>query len=266
MKTLLFQGGLGNQLFQYAFYRYLVAYIDNNVRAVIHKGNNHDGFQLLDYFDVHINMLSGIRLLLFRVIEFLSIKGIIHANYATEDTYLDNKSNYIADYFINDRYISPNFVTFKNLNLEGKNSEVFEKIINNDSVSIHIRRGDYLLPQYKEIYGNVCTLEYYQKAINLCKQRTSNPLYFVFSDDIEWAQNNLPIKNACYVNWNTGKQSPIDMYLMSHCKMNIIANSTFSFWGAYLNNNGSRLVIYPQKWYNSKFEAPKIFPKGWIAL
>ena len=89
---------------------------------------------------------------------------------------------------------------------------------------------------------------------------------FVFSDDIPWCKSNLNIHDAVFVDWNTGEDSYIDMYLMKHTKANIIANSTFSYWGAYFNANHP-LVIYPKKWkYSESEEALDIFPDNWIGM
>ena len=108
---------------------------------------------------------------------------------------------------------------------------------------------------------------YYDKAISIIREKIIDPQFFVFSDDIDWARNNLSIEDAHYIDWNNGDDSIFDMYLMSQAKMNIIANSTFSFWGAYLNKN-SPLVVYPKKWFNNDcgVKVPDIFPNTWIGI
>ena len=102
-----------------------------------------------------------------------------------------------------------------------------------------------------------------KKAIEIVNSKISNPHFFVFSNDIQWCIDNLPLKEATFVSNNIGANSWLDMYLMSICKMNILANSSFSYWGAMLNKNRN-IVIYPGKWYNDK--TPDIFPNNWIAL
>lgn len=133
-----------------------------------------------------------------------------------------------------------------------------------NSVSIHIRRGDFLSPQYYEKLGDIATKYYYYNAIEYITNKINDPIFFVFSDDIEWVKLNLQIKNAIYITWNTDKNSYKDMYLMTQCKANIIANSTFSYWGAYLNDNNP-VVCYPKKWINSS-DVPDIFPYSWVGL
>lgn len=120
-----------------------------------------------------------------------------------------------------------------------------------------------MLPQFKKIFGEVCTVKYYLKSIRKVEEKISEPVFFVFSDDIDWVKQNFTFNKVYFVDWNKGQNSFWDMYLMSQCSANIIANSTFSFWGAYLNKNNP-FVIYPQKWVRTNLKQPNIFPKnGW---
>ena len=150
--------------------------------------------------------------------------------------------------------------------MSDKNINVLHQIKNTESISIHVRRGDYLSPAVINLYGNICTLDYYKNAINIVSNRSINPHFFIFSDDTEWARQNIKIPNATYITWNQDKNSYLDMYLMSYCKINIISNSTFSYWAAMFNINKTSFVIYPQKWVNYPVEPPVIFPKYWYPL
>lgn len=116
-----------------------------------------------------------------------------------------------------------------------KNQSLLKDIQNSNSVGVHIRRGDYMTKQNLVIFGNICTQKYYHDAIRIITEKVNDAVFYVFSDDISWVQTHLDIPNAVYVNWNTGESSIYDMYLMSSCKYNIIANSTFSYWAARLN-------------------------------
>ena len=117
-----------------------------------------------------------------------------------------------------------------------------------ESVGIHVRRGDYLnIP----LYSGICDLPYYTRAIEYIKSKSKNPKFYIFSNDMEWCKINLPVENAVFVEANTGINSIFDMILLSSCKYNIIANSSFSWWGAWLNKN-KKAVIAPTKWYNNK--------------
>ena len=118
--------------------------------------------------------------------------------------------------------------------------------------SLHVRRGDYLnSPDYK----GICNLDYYKKAIEVVRTKNNADIIFlVFSNDIKWCQDNLSpfFKNnkVVFVDWNTGNNSFKDMYLMEQCNANIIANSSFSWWAAYLNETPGKIVISPSKYKN----------------
>jgi Glycosyl transferase family 11 len=146
-----------------------------------------------------------------------------------------------------------------------RNKAVIEKINASNAVSIHIRRGDYLKTHWQSSLNVIKDLTYYKNAVAHIESHVSNPAYFIFSDDMEWVKENLPLANCTYVDHNKGKQSYIDMYLMSQCRHNIIANSTFSWWGAWLNKNKSKIVIMPERWMNDN-ECPGIFPQHWIKM
>jgi hypothetical protein len=139
------------------------------------------------------------------------------------------------------------------------------KLIDN-SISIHVRRGDYL---NHESYKNICGLNYYCSAIRYIKTLIMDPFFIVFSDDILWCKENLnnilSDTSVIYVDWNTGKESYKDMQLISNCKHNIIANSSFSWWGAWLNTFPNKIIIAPKKWLNTNIEStPRI--ANWLLM
>lgn len=130
------------------------------------------------------------------------------------------------------------------------------------SVSIHVRRGDYVNhPKYK----NICTAEYYQKAIQYLNSQFGELRCFVFSNDIPWCQENLDIPNAMYIDHNSGADSYKDMQLMGYCQHHIIANSSFSWWGAYLSEKKG-ITIAPKKWKNNMEGSRDLIPSHWIQL
>lgn len=142
---------------------------------------------------------------------------------------------------------------------------VSEQIKNTESVGVHIRRGDYVNhPKYKGLCGKA----YYESAIRFLKKQTGKELnIYIFTNDTEWVLENLRFDNMHIVDINNGENSYRDMQLMSLCKYNIIANSSFSWWGAWLNMNPNKIVVAPRKWTNDKFDySKKIVPKGWIVL
>lgn len=150
---------------------------------------------------------------------------------------------------------------------DDQNIQLAEKMKNENSVAIHIRKGaDYLK---RNIWDGTCSVEYYNQAINYLKEHVSNPVFYLFTDNPKWVEENLKDIDYKLVDWNpvSGKQSYRDMQLMSYAKHNIIANSTYSWWGAWLNNNPQKIVVAPKIWFNPKIEkVPYIIPERWIRL
>lgn len=130
------------------------------------------------------------------------------------------------------------------------NNQLADRLKNTNAVSCHIRRGDYL----KEPNMCVCTPEYYTNAIKKMNEITNPVLYVIFSDDIQWCKENIRNqvgnREVVFVDWNKGEQSFRDIQLMTLCKHNIIANSSFSWWGAWLNQNEGKVVVAPEKFTN----------------
>lgn len=263
MKIIVFQGGLGNQIFQYAFYKFQKKN-NPNLKWVFSLGKSHNGFELDKWFDVEMDHANLFWRIIFRLIYFLKVKGIFNC-IIDADANPTKDGLFISGYWQNKKYYQQYFINFKDLKLSPLNENIKNQMQSTQSIAIHIRRGDYLQPPYDKIYSGICTIEYYQHAIKIIKRHFENPQFFIFSDDIEWVKNNLKIPNSIFIDWNKGNNSIYDMYLMSQSKANIIANSTFSYWGAFLNPR-TKIVIYPQKWFNSKYSAPDIFPTTWLGI
>ena len=149
------------------------------------------------------------------------------------------------------------------------NLAILHQIQTCHAVSVHIRRGDYLQPENAAMFGNICTEEYYSSAIGYMKERLDHPRFFIFSDDPDYVREHYSGEEYTIVDINHGNNSFYDMYLMSQCKGNICANSTFSFWGARLNARPDKMMIRPTKQKNSQeFDAAKMKElwKGWIFM
>lgn len=146
------------------------------------------------------------------------------------------------------------------------NQEMMMRIQSGPSIGVHIRRGDYISnPKANAIHG-VLDVEYYQAAINSVRKRVSNARLFVFTDDHDWVRAEIVSKldNAECVNINNGSDSFRDMQLMSICEHNIIANSSFSWWSAWLNLNPKKIVIAPQKWFSDELHSDRsLIPASW---
>lgn len=145
------------------------------------------------------------------------------------------------------------------------NLEVLERIKSVNAVSIHVRRADYVSVAATNSLHGVCSLEYYQSAIDYMDSNLDNPFYFVFSDDLSWCRENLNLGNRAFlVAGNSGRKDFEDLRLMSNCKHHIIANSSFSWWGAWLNPLTSKIVIAPRQWMtNPAIDTTDLIPGSW---
>jgi hypothetical protein len=148
-----------------------------------------------------------------------------------------------------------------------ENEKYLIEIFNTNSVSIHIRRGDYINDTSAINTHGFCGLDYYVNSISFIESKLSNPTYFVFSDDIDWARHNIKTKkNIFFIDTNFDKPEE-DLRLMLNCKHNIIANSSFSWWAAWLNQNKEKIVITPKKWFaDSKKSSIDLIPSEWLKI
>jgi hypothetical protein len=210
----------------------------------------------------------------------IKIRSILNLNIEKEDTLYHpevfniKKSAYYMGYWNSEYYFqnvkeevkhSFQFFEFEDC----KNKELQLLITKTNSVSVHIRRGDYLINETnKGIYGNICTLQYYYNCIKWINKHVNNPKYFIFSDDLPWCKENLYIEGAIYIDWNNGVNNHMDMHLMSLCKHNILANSSFSWWSGWLNNNPRKIVLIPPFFFNPliKFNMDTLVPNDWIRI
>ena len=268
-------GGLGNQMFQYAAGRALTLLRDEQLKVDVSGFNNyslHQGFELFEVFNItteiaskkdmqsvlHLKSYGPIKKILLRPIakSFRGAQFIVepHFHYWHGINFVPSDC-YLAGYWQSEKYfmnalldIRSDF-TFKNLPL-GLNSEFAEQISELNSVSLHVRRGDYANNPKTLLTHGLCSLDYYQSAIKYILEKVKEPTFFIFSDDIEWVKKHIEINSAChYISHNYGSKSYNDMRLMSLCKHNIIANSTFSWWGAWLNANDDKIVVAPKLWF-----------------
>ena len=279
-------GGLGNQMFQYAIGRSISLKRDVKLNLDLSKMG---GYNLRSFSLGKFNIPEGLFIenkskinksnkyfhWIAKKLQKMNI-SINEKFYEKNEFFFDEEifsisKNSIDGYWQSYKYFEDiretlinEFTLKEDLNL--KNKDVLKLINSTNSVSIHIRRGDYLnVSKNKSIY-NVFGMEYYQKAINYIKENVENPCFFVFSDDINWCVENFTIDNVHYVDANTTSNFECDMVLMSQCEHNIIANSTFSWWGAWLNNNENKEVVAPKKWINALNNINDILPKNWIRL
>ena len=157
--------------------------------------------------------------------------------------------------------------TFKN-ELEGLNKIHELEINTTNSICLHVRRGDYVSNLSAAKFHGICNLEYYKKAIQYIYAKIENPFFFIFSDDVDYVKNNFnELKNFKIIDNNQGQTSYIDLRLMALCKHHIIANSTFSWWGAWLAKKEHQIVIAPSTWFEGSQEVMKdIYCENWIKV
>lgn len=142
-----------------------------------------------------------------------------------------------------------------------------DRIEKENAVSVHIRRGDYISERYAPYYGNICTEKYYKNALKYMEAHVEDCKFYVFSDGIEEIEKCHRMDNVVYIKRSMfdDYEDWYDMYLMSICKHNIIANSTFSWWGAWLNRYDDKIVIAPQRWINT-CDYQDIYPREWVQM
>lgn len=273
MRILVFTGGLGNQMFEYAFYLHLKSCFPNE-RFYGHYGKKlteHYGLELDRWFDVELPPEKFWALPVVGLFYFYK-QMVPHSKWLdlNQREWKHQDAKVLFPFKFNKRYFPKgnDWLKWKvdESKLSEKNKKVLEQIRNNHTCFVHVRRGDYLASNYKSIFEGCCTLEYYKKALKFLQDKYADIKFICFSDDLQWMKQNLPLgDNATFVDWNTGKNSPLDMYLMSQCDNAIIANSSFSYWGAFLGKK-KKTVVYPQRWWNSDDGNPDLFWDDWQAF
>jgi len=283
-------GGLGNQLFQYAFGQYLSSRLNTDVKYDIQTTNNIDhftqrefGFPLLNIdimvaSAVEINSMRLTKIRLFGRLErkISQIVPFIFRHYFVEpvnskspDTIRFKDNCYYDGYWQSYKYLSYNENRLHNeIRLLSITPAIYDKlnsIRSTFSISIHVRRGDYITVKANADIFHTCSLAYYQQAIEYIRTRYVSAQFFVFSDDLNWVKENLEGNQLVLMEGNV---PAVDLFLMSNCKHNIIANSSFSWWGGWLNQNIEKIVICPRDWYKGELNNTTVdlIPPQWIRI
>ncbi|MDC1509789.1 alpha-1,2-fucosyltransferase [Oceanospirillaceae bacterium] len=187
-----------------------------------------------------------------------------------EDVFNVEVDTYFYGYWQNEKYFKKYrkdlLEIFILKNIHAKTIEYQQQIIKREAVSLHIRRGDYVTDAHTNSVHGTCDVKYYKKAVMEVLKSKKQAHFFIFSDDLDWAENNLDfIVNKTFIRLESDVPDHEEMYLMSQCKHNIIANSSFSWWGAWLNKNSQKIVIAPKKWFNNS-KSNQIVPHDWIKI
>ena len=145
------------------------------------------------------------------------------------------------------------------------NASWLARIRSANSVCVHVRRGDYLTPTYLAHHG-ICSTGYYERAMPLVAQKVEDPHFFVFSDDLEWARGHIVGPNIAFVDANPAEAAHDELKLMAACRHHVIANSSLSWWGAWLAHHDGQIVVAPDPWFSAGKPTPDLFPQSWLAL
>lgn len=251
------QGGLCNQIFQWAYGKHLsvkyntplyldIAYYKQNLPGTTKREYSLNKFPNLINIDTKF---SSDKLL-----------GVSDDFNFKELKYNSNYDYYLSGFWQSEKYfIESSDIIRKELSPNISNEKIKLPLLNSNSVSMHIRRTDYIKSNG---YHPVLPVEYYKKAIDIIGKYD---YIFVFSDDIEWCKSNLKFNNIIYVE---GFDDVEDLWIMSMCKNNIIANSSFSWWGAWLNLNINKKVIAPKNWFGQhvRVNQSDLIPDSWIKI
>jgi hypothetical protein len=293
MDVILIFNGLGNQMSQYAFYL-KKKQISRSARFQFLKKSKdiHNGYELDKVFGIKqhesfVNTLlySFYLLLAYKRLPFISqpmvgmLRRMGFAIYNEDDNY-----NFQADllpassgikYYAGGWHSEKYFAGVEDKVLESfqfdedrigeTNQEVLKKIRSCTSISVHIRRGDFLDSVNYNKFGSVCTLNYYLTAIRKMRSLVGNPHFFLFTNDPSWVSNHFTDNDFTLIDINSAGDSWKDMFLISNCKHNICSNGSFSWWSSYLNKNEHKIVIVPKNFVaNTYFE--DIYPENWVQL
>lgn len=285
MIVIELSGGLGNQMFQYALYKKFESLKKDVVieTSFFRSGQELRELELgifpVKYAQITDKKAEAIRGYGYRDSVWDKIRHRLSPGKYT--VYVDEIENfqpqifemenvYLSGYWQNENYFKDiqemirHDFSFDPRLIE-ENKAICEELARENSVSIHIRRGDYLTTENARIHGNICTEQYYANAMDYIGQRIEHPHYYIFTDDLEWAHARYKGDHITIVDHNRDKASYVDMFLMSQCKHNIVANSTFSWWGAWLNQNPDKLVLAPPKWFNN-YEKAQVACAEWILI
>ena len=280
MIIIKIKGGLGNQLFQYAVGRAVALHHKSPLKLDLTMFKTYELHKyLLDQFAIQADMateneiseLKGGNNLLFSALRKAGL--VKRKSYLKEkrSSYFDasvfqNDDVYLDGYWQNELYFSGirelllrELASISSMSDEGY--AYWECIKKSKSVSLHIRRGNYL--KLKNV--NVLDVDYYMKAVDYLRKSIEKPTFFIFSDDLEWCKNSLGFLDNCVFVDRT-KTEIDDLKLMSFCQHNIIANSSFSWWGAWLNQNSKKTVIAPKDWLLNDPGSSNVILSDWVKL
>lgn len=284
-------GGLGNQMFQYALGKSIALKTKQPLKLDItaFKAYELRSYELAAFniscsiaAEEEINALKYKNPNFFEKLNMLLRKqSAPYSEFCYKEKYYhfdsevldNNESIYLFGYWQSEKYfldcketILKEFTLKREISL--LSTHYLNMITSSASVSLHIRRGDYVNNRTTNDYHGTCNLDYYKKAVSIIKIKNFKTHFFIFSDDLDWAKKNIDfIDNITFVELSADIPDYEEMYLMSMCRHNIIANSSFSWWGAWLNQNHKKIVIAPKLWFNDgSINTNDLIPNTWIRI
>ncbi|MBS1665945.1 MAG: alpha-1,2-fucosyltransferase [Bacteroidetes bacterium] len=283
--------GLGNQLFQYALGRRLSLDLGTDFSLCLDffqefKDEENPRLYQLNHFNIIENIASEEETRPYLKPNFLErrMNNLLHPflPYYKRKLVLEQQLDFdghilkvkdgslLAGYWQDERYFEPiKDIIKKEFSFKTppsvENARLLEQIDSTASVSIHVRRGDYLTDAFTVNQVGGCSMEYYQQAVQYINARVEDPTYFIFSDDPDWVRAHFKVEGKTVpIGNNPQSMAYEDLRLMSHCQHHILANSSFSWWGAWLGINENKIVLAPKVW---RKHGPDMFtPKGWLRI
>lgn len=283
-------GGLGNQMFQYAAGYALARRLGAPLKVDISDFKDykrHNGLEISKVFNCPLECASqqeieavlgrrlGIKILdriKFRAYRHWYPRHVLFDQYRAEKNFKVEAPVYMKGYWQSENYFGDYAQDIRRLFVFGlvmndQNLSALEQILHGNSISVHIRRGDYVSDPKAAAELGVTPMSFFQSAISYVASKVAYPHFFIFSDDPSWAKSNLHTSfPTAYIAHNHGSDSFFDMQLMSRCRHHIITNSSFSWWGAWLNPDREKIVIGPRKWFANSKRLHNPCPPEWILL
>lgn len=293
MEIILLFNGLGNQMSQYAFFLAKKKVCPNSTCIFYSSDANHNGYELERVFGIKLpggfkeqvlielfyllrktTSFSRVMRGLLKILRIIRIVSEDVKSYDFDEKMLKHGSaliNYYWGGWHSYKYIEfveneiKDVFQFNQSLISERNKKLAILMNKTNSISIHVRRGDYLKPG-NEVWGSVVGKDFYYQAIAHIQSRIDLDAYevYFFSDDFEWVRNNFAFTNTVFVDWNTGENSWQDMYLMSNCKININPNSTFSWWASWLNVV-QEMIMVPDR-FIIHHKSKDFYPEFWTQI
>lgn len=277
------RGGLGNQLFQYCAGRALGLRLGVDLSLDLRDYDTPKAFKVgLDHFNISVVPPAGLPAAkedgamraLSKILRGGGLQTYREASLGYDTGYGALGDNtHLKGYWQSERYFQDvesqiradlQIITPPNV----QNSEMLAEISQCAGVSLHIRRGDYVSNEKFNAAHGTCDLGYYERAAAFVAEQVETPVFYAFSDDPAWVADHLKLPfEVRYVGHNDGDTNYEDLRLMAACQHQIIANSSFSWWGAWLNSNPNKIVVAPTQWYADRDKQnPDILPKTWLTV